>query len=432
MIRKKESAAILQSLGGGVVPRTGLEHVIVGRKQEIEQVLQELQAVQEGAGMIKMIIGDYGTGKSFFLSVTRHIALKMKFVTCDADFTPERRLYATDGKAVATYSELMRNMSTATRPDGGALSAILEKWISQVQSQVAVEKGFLDAAIDHPEFVQAVRSAIVQQIAGIEELVGGYDFAKVINAYFTGYIDSDSVRMGQALRWLRGEYHTKTEARQDLGVRDIIHDGNYYEYLKIMSTFVTAIGYSGLLILLDEAVNLYKITHPQSREKNYEKILSIYNDGMQGKAEHLYVLISGTPEFLDNERKGLFSYPALKSRLMANRFETDEYRDLNQPVIQLTPLQIEETFVLLQKIRAIHEAHYQYDSHVSDEEIRVFLQAFYSRPGAKEFLTPREILRDFIGAINLLQQHPGMDRQQVFASVTKAETNSSLFARFQG
>lgn len=431
MIRKKESAAVLQSLSGGVVPRIGLEHIIIGRKREIGQVMQELQAVKDGASIVKLLIGDYGTGKSFLLSVVRHIAFKMKFVVCDADFTPERRLYGTERKAVATYSELLRNMSTATRPDGGALATILEKWITNIQSTVAMTQGFEQAAIDQPEYVQAVRTAVVEQINTIEELVGGYDFAKVLNTYFTGYIEGNSQLMANTLRWLRGEYHTKTEARQDLGVRDSIDDGNYYDYLKVMGKFVTSIGYSGLILLFDEAINLYKITHQQSREKNYEKILSIYNDGMQGKSEHLYVVLGGTEEFLENERKGLFSYPALKSRLFSNRFETGEFRDLSQPVIKLAPLQTEETFVLLQKIRAIHEAHYAYASHIADEEIRKFLEDLYNRPGAREFLTPREIVRDFIGALNILQQNPDMDKYEIFSKAVQEATSPTLFARFQ-
>jgi P-loop Domain of unknown function (DUF2791) len=433
VIRKKESTAILQSLGGGVVPRVGLEHIIVGRKRELEHIMKELQTVKEGASIVKFIIGDYGSGKSFLLSVIRHIAFKMKFVVCDADFTPERRMYGSDRKAVATYSECMRNLATATKPDGGALSTILEKWIDQQMSKVAVEMGAEQASLDDPEFVRAVQNAVFEQTAQMEALVGGYDFARVIHSYIKGYLDQDTNLMSNALRWLRGEYATKTEARQDLGVRTIIDDDNYYDYFKIISEFVASIGYSGLVILLDEAINLYKITHPQTREKNYEKILSIFNDSMQGKSQHMYIAFGGTHEFLENERKGLFSYPALKSRLTANRFESEQFRDLNQPVIRLSPLKLEETFVLVQKIRDIHEAHYEYTSGVTDAQIEQFLKGLYGRPGAEEFLTPREIVRDFIGGLNILQQNPTMDRQAVFAELVSEATQKqeSIFSRFQ-
>jgi hypothetical protein len=437
MIRKKESTAILQSLSGGVVPRIGLEHIIVGRKRELEQIMRELQAVKDGASIVKFFIGEYGSGKSFLLSVIRHIAFKMKFVVCDCDFTPERRLYGSERKAVASYAECMRNLATATRPDGGALASILEKWIDTVMSKVAMETGMEQANLDDPVFIRNVEAAVLEQTSKMEELVGGFDFARVIHAYLQGYLQQDTTRMSHALRWLRGEYATKTEARQDLGVRTIIDDDNYYAYLKIMGKFVASIGYSGLVVLFDEAINLYKISHPQTREKNYEKILSIYNDGMQGKSEHLYIAFGGTPEFLEHERRGLFSYPALKSRLIGNRYETREFQDLNQPVIRLSTLRQEETFVLLQKIRHIHESHYEYTSGVTDAQIEQFLQTLYNRPGASEYLTPREIVRDFIGGLNLLQQNPGMDVRSVFADVARhsakpADTETeSLFSRFQ-
>lgn len=412
-IKKKDSAAILQSLGGGVVPRTGLEHVVVGRRAEIEQVLRELEMVKAGASIIKFVIGDFGSGKTFLLYLIRHVALRQRFAVADADFTPERRLYANDGKAVALYTELVKNLSIATRPDGGALQVIIDRWVSEIQTQVANQLNLQGAAFNDPRLVQGVYAAIRTAMVQVEHMSGGYDFAEVINAYYRGYVEDNDALMKAALRWMRGEYQTRSDARRDLGVREIIHDGNWYDYLKVMATFVTAIGYAGLVVNLDEAINLYKISHAQNRNKNYEFILSIYNDVMQGRVSHLYVLFGGTLEFLSDERRGLYSYEALRSRLAPNKFETGQFRDLNQPVLKLTPLRPEELLALMQKLRDIHAVHYGYEPTVTDAEIQAFLTRIMSRPGAQHFLTAREVVRTFLQALNILQQNPEMDKTAI-------------------
>jgi hypothetical protein len=415
-IRKKDSAAILQSLGGGVVPRTGLEHIVVGRKGEIEQFIRELNSIRDGAASTKFIIGDFGSGKTFLLYLFRHIALKQRFVVADADFTPERRLYASDGKAVALYTEMMKNLSTATKPDGGALQALIDRWVNGMQTQVVNEQALQGLPFNDPRLVQGVQASIRSAMNELEHLSGGYDFAEVINAYYRGYVEDNESLMRAALRWLRGEYSSRTDARRDLGVKTVIGDDNWYEYVKVMASFVTAIGYAGLVINLDEAINLYKISHSQNRAKNYELLLSIYNDTMQGKVSHLYALVGGTPEFLNDERRGLASYEALKSRLALNKFETEQFRDLTQPVIKLTTLRPEELLALMQKLRDIHASHYAFPPAVTDSELQGFLVRLMSRPGAQQFLTAREVVRTLLMALNILFQNPGMDKSGVFNS----------------
>lgn len=431
-IKSRDSGAILTALQGGVVPNRGLQYVMVGRKEEAEQILKDLDNIKNGASIIKFFIGPFGSGKSFIQALIQQIAFKENFVVGKADFTPERRLYGRDGKAVAVYTELIKNIAIATVPDGNALSTILDKWISEVQSKVAVEKGYGSVEFGNKQFINDVDLEINKIVVRMDALTGGYDFARILTLYFKSYIEDNSELRRCTLRWLSGEYTTKTEARTDLGVRAIIDDGNYYEYIKVLSQFIKQVGYSGLVVNFDEAINLYKITHPQTRDKNYETILKIYNDTLQGTVEGLYITISGTQEFLEDERRGLFSYEALKSRLVTNRFETADFRDLAQPVIKITPLKLEETFVLLQKIKEIHETHYKYKENVNDEEIKGFIQTEFSRPGAQENMTTRDIVRDFIGILNILFQNPQFDREQVFrASINDVDNGKNITSRFQ-
>lgn len=433
-IRKRDSTAILNSLSGGVVPNRGLHHIMVGRTDEAEQILSDLQTVKNGASVVKFFIGSFGTGKSFIQALIQQIAFNNNFVVAHADFTPVRRLYGGDRKAVATYTELVKNLSISTQPDGNALGSIIEKWISEVQKDLMEKEGYETIEFDNPSFIKDMENLINDTVFKMDMLTGGYDFARILTLYFRGFVEGDEYLQRSALKWLRGEYGTKTEARKDLGVRTIIDDTNYYDYLKVLAKFVKQIGYSGLVINFDEAINLYKITHPQTRDKNYETILKIYNDTLQGNLEGMYITYGGTPEFLSDERRGMFSYGALKRRLQSNKFETAEFRDLSQPVIQLTPLNQNDIFVLLNKLKEIHGIHYNYDSLIDNSDIASFLEQEYSRPGAEEYLTVGDLIRDFLGALNIILQNPDFDKSQIFKESIEENTvgTSSRFSRLEG
>ena len=409
-VMKREAVTILTSLGAGVVPRTGLRHIAVGRLQEIAALKNDLDHNREGGSTVRFIIGRYGSGKSFMLQLMRTYALESKFVVADVDFSPERRLYGSGDEGQATYRELMKNLSTQTRPDGNALPTIIEKWISGIQSVVITEN---NAQSDSPEFVNLVKARIIGTLNEMQELVHGFDFGIVLAAYYQGYIDNNDELKASAIRWLRGEYTTKTEAFAALKVRSIIDSSNYYDYLKVLAGFVHKIGYAGLVVCLDEAAYLYKITNSVSRNNNYEVILSIVNDCLQGRASYIGFLIGGTPEFLEDQRRGLFSYEALRSRLAPNRFLGEGLQDFSGPVIKLSSLTAEEIFVLLQKIRDIHRDQAVVKIEMTDKDIYTYMEETLRRMGAREFTTPRELVREFVNLLNLLVQYPQKNWQEI-------------------
>ncbi|QJB32118.1 ATP-binding protein [Chitinophaga oryzae] len=415
-IKPKEATAVINSLLGGVVPKIGVQHIAVGRTAEVNAFLSALDDVKNGHSMVKFWIGDFGSGKSFMMHLLNTVAIKQKFVVANADFTPENRLYANDGKAVALYTAIMDNIAIQTRPEGGALAVLLEKWIEQAIAGAAQEAGMTPDVVRQPEHAEVIRRHIMRTINNITE-VGGFDFGLVVTKYYEGYIRDDEQLRKNALRWLKGEYNTKTEARQDLGVREIIDDQNFYDMLKNFCKLFVSIGYSGFMINLDEAINLYKISTTAMREKNYEKILAIYNDCFQGKIAHLFVNIAGTREFLENERRGLFSYQALKSRLETNKFETVGVRDFAQPVLRLMPLSHTEIFVLLQNLKQIFDFNYKTNIPVDDNDIQLFMEEIFNKPGAGEFLTPREVIRDFLNVLSILRQNPDMDKRKLINDI---------------
>ncbi len=415
-IKPKESTSIINSLLGGVVPKIGVQHIAVGRSSEVSAFLNALEDVKNGHSMVKFWIGDFGSGKSFMMHLLNTVALKQKFVVANADFTPEKRLYSNDGKALALYSTIMDNIAIQTKPEGGALITLLEKWIEQILIKTAAEANVSLAEIREPAHAKLIQNNIMRTINELTD-VGGFDFGLVIMKYYEGFISDNESQRRNALRWLKGEYRSKVEARQDLGVRDIINDQNYYDMLKNFCKMFVSIGYSGFMINLDEAINLYKISTGAIREKNYEKILTIYNDCFQGKVSNLFINVAGTKDFLENERRGLFSYQALKSRLETNKFESSSVRDFAQPVIRLLPLTDTEIFVLLQNLKAIFDLNYKTDIPVTDEDIQLFMEEMFNKPGASEFLTPREVIRDFLNILSILRQNPDIDKRKLFSDI---------------
>lgn len=424
-IKPKEATAIINSLIGGVVPKIGVQHITVGRSEEVNAVVNALEDVKNGHSIVKFWIGDFGSGKSFMMHLLNTVALKQKFVVTNADFTPDNRLYANDGKAVALYSAIMDNIAIQTKPEGGALPTLLEKWIEQVVIKTAQDNNIPLGNIREEQYLGLIQNNIMKTINEVTE-VGGFDFGTVVMKYYEGYIKGDEQLRRNALKWLKGEYSTKTEAKQDLGVREIINDLNYYDMLKNFCKLFVSMGYSGFMINLDEAINLYKISTSVMREKNYEKILTIYNDCFQGKISNLFFNFAGTKEVLENERRGLFSYHALKTRLQTNKFETAEIRDFAQPVIRLFPLNHNEIFVLLKKLKAIFDYNYKVETNVSDGDIQVFMEEMFNKPGASEFLTPREVIRDFLNILNILRQNPELDKAKLFHDIEITDERPDL------
>lgn len=405
-IPKRISTAIMNSLKGGVVPRIGLGHIAVGREDEINALLKDVEIIQDGGSTFRFIVGKFGSGKSFLLQTIRTYVLDKGFVVIDADLSPERRLVGNNNQGLATYKELIKNISTKTKPDGGALSLIIDKWLLSIQNKIISEKNILP---DSENFYNEMKKEIYLVTSQIEDLVNGFDFAKLLIKYWEATINSDSETKSNILKWLRGEYTTKTDAKKELGISIIISDDNWYEYIKLITRFVVLAGYKGMLMLIDELINIYKIPNQISRQYNYEKILTLYNDTLQGKSAYLGIIMCGTPTSIEDTRRGVFSYEALKSRLEDSRFANDSVRDLMAPIIRLKPLTIEEMFVLMDRLSDIHAQLYEYDRKLKTDDIQLFLTAEYNRMGANKQITPREIIRDFIEILNTLFQYPEKD-----------------------
>ena len=434
-IPRRIAQTLMNSLKGGVVPRIGLQYVTVGRSQEIDALLRDVEIIADGGASFRFIVGKYGSGKSFLLQTIRNYVMAKNFVVVDADLSPERRLQGNRGQGLATYKELIRNMSTKTKPEGGALSLILDRWISNVQQQVMTES---QLSITDPALSRLVEKRISAVIYSLNEMVHGFDFARLLTLYYQAHITGDDETKAKVLKWFRGEYNTKTEARQDLGVNIVITDDDWYEYLKIFAAFLKQAGYSGMLVLIDELVNIYKIPNAITRQYNYEKILTMYNDAMQGKAQHIGFILCGTPQCMEDPRRGVYSYEALRSRLAEGHF-SGEHKDLLSPVIKLLPLTNEEMLILIEKLADIHAGLYDYKQIVNQQDMVDFIEIEFSRIGADTHITPREVIRDFIEVLDIVYQNPGIkvrtllgsDRFTYAQNSVQEENTHTDFAEFE-
>jgi len=392
---------LINALKGGVVPRVGLEYITVGRAQEIAAILHDIDLISDGGASFRFIVGKYGSGKSFMLQTIRNYATAKGFAVVDADLSPERRFAGTKGQGLATYRELIQNLSTKSKPDGGALPLILERWISGIQSDVKAGAG-----PEGEDFDGEVEKRIYSVAGSLEGMVNGFEFAKAVVAYWRAYRMDDTAVKSNVLKWFRGEYASRREAKADLDINFIVTDDTWYDFLKLLAVFLVGAGYNGLLVLIDELVNIFKIPNSITRQNNYEKILTLYNDVLQGKARHIGFLMGGTPQCIEDKYKGVFSYEALRSRLAEGYFSSGDVRDLSAPIIRLQMLTQEEMYVLVEKLQNIHARLYNYKPLLRHDDLIYFLTVEYNRVGADTHITPREIIRDFIELINILHQNP--------------------------
>ena len=396
-VPKRVAAVILNSLKGGVVPRIGLPYITVGREVEIRALLTDLSLIADGGASFRFLVGRYGAGKSFLLQTIRTHAMGEGFVVADADLSPERRLQGGQGQGLATYRELIRNISTKTRPEGGALNLILDRWVAS--------------------YADVDESVVNAQLAPLEEMVHGFDFTRMLRRYRTAASEGDEEAMSRVTKWIRGEYRTKSEARAELGSSTIISDDDWYDYVKLIARFLVCSGYKGMLVLIDELVNLYKIPNAITRQYNYEKILTMYNDTLQGKAQYLGMIMGGTPTSIEDRRRGVFSYEALRSRLAQGRFAREDLKDMLAPIIRLQPLTYEELLVLIEKLMQIHAGYFGWTPTLTENDLVDFLKIEFGRVGADTHLTPREVIRDFIELLDILCQNPDANVAELLQSV---------------
>lgn len=414
-VPKRILNTLLASLSAGVVPRVGAPYIAIGRKEELSALLSSIDSVAEGGAAVRFLIGRYGSGKSFLMQLLRGYAMDRNFLCADADLsTDQRRLCGGNGAGLATYRELLRNLASKAMPDGGALSVVLSRHYATILSSLAEERIFPEDA----RFEDALRKKVLSTFSALESSVGGFDFARVVCEYFLASAAENDMRKSACLRWLRGEFANKTEAKAELGFRvsTVVDDENWYDFIKLWARLARHLGYAGLIVYIDECIILYKIVNRVSRESNYEKLLTIFNDTLQGRAEGLGVIFGGTPQFLEDTRRGLFSYEALRSRLADSRFAEAGYSTLSSPVIRLRRLSDNELYALVKRLSRLHAQQYGGAELLTEEEMKQFLANALSRAGAEELMTPREIIRDFLSLLSILKENPNATFEGVMKS----------------
>lgn len=391
--------AILTPLRAGVVPAQGLGYFQVGREAEISTLNRDVERLLQGGGAVRFIVGPYGSGKTFTRQLLRTNALSRGLVVISADLSPERRLHASSGSQARTlYAELMRSLATRARPQGQALGSVVERFIL-----ATLRQGHLQG--------QEAQQALLARLSPFEEYPGGFDFIEVIQHYWRGLEQGKLAWQKAALRWLRAEYPTLSEARKALPVHSIIDSGNLYGALKLWNEFVRLAGYPGMLVLLDEVATLTEISHSQSRLNNYNQLLTLINETWLGTAAGLGFMFFATPELLEHPKRGIAALPALQARLQENRFAQLGFTDVSGPVVRLQPLGELEIDRLLKHLRHIQALGQPGDYQLSDVELWNVLIACRKHFGSDYYANPRLTIKTFLDILALLEQNPTLSLQ---------------------
>lgn len=405
-INPKEASTIIKSLEAGVVPDIGLGHLLVGRKAEVDELIKILSHIEDGDSDLRFWVGDFGSGKSFMLKTIENLALSKNFVVSTIDLNPSRRFYATDRKAVNLYSTVLENIRTKNLRSGNVIESIIEQWISTIFKNLSDEKGYDLKELMAGFYRDEVIGIILETLSRFEAVGLSYELGQAISKYYEGFITGDRILKLKAIRWIRGDITTKTEAKKELGINEIINDDNYFEAIKNLAELFREIGYQGFVINFDEAVNLYKLPHSTTRQRNYEKILNIYNECKSNLAKGLFINLAATRKTVFDESRGLASYGALKGRLGTEASMDSDFINTNKTVLGLKVLSDEEIYTLLENLVSIYNIHYKTKIDFTSDQIVTYMEGQLNRPGADEFLTPRAVIKDFIEILDIKRQNP--------------------------
>lgn len=430
-VNPKEADNIIKALEGGIVPKKGIHHLLVGRNEEVQEIISILDSIIQGGSDIRFWVGDFGSGKSFMLRTIESIAVQKKFAVSTVDLTPTRRFYASDGKARALYSEIVGNIIVQTSQDGNAINTILEEWINKIVMDVSEKEGIPMNQVLMTKNKELVENEILNVTSSFNSIGLSYELGQAIAKYYEGIVEDSRVLRLKALRWIRGDIDTKTEAKRELGIEKIVNDDNWYDAIKNLAELFSDIGYSGFVVNFDEAVNLYKLPLARTRERNYERILNIFNECKSNKARGLFVNFGSTRKTVFDENRGMSSYGALKGRLGTEYSMDSKLLNTNRTVLPLRPLSVEEIYTLLENLINIYNTHYKENISMKTEHIKMYMEEQLNRPGAAEFLTPRAVIKDYLEILDLIRQNPDKSVENIIYAkfgkkavpVTKDEDN---------
>ncbi|MBU5427676.1 ATP-binding protein [Tissierella pigra] len=430
-VNPKEADNIIKALEGGVVPRRGIQHLLVGRNEEVQEIISILESITQGGSDIRFWIGDFGSGKSFMLRTIESIAVQKNFVVSTVDLTPTRRFYSSDGKAKSLYNEIINNIVIQTSQDGNAINTIIEEWINRIITNISERDNIPINQLLMIENKKIVENEILNITSCFKSVGLSYELGQAISKYYEGIAEDNKVLKLKALRWIRGDIDTRTESKRELGIERIINDDNWYDAIKNLAELFSDIGYSGFVVNFDEAVNLYKLPMAQTRERNYEKILNIFNECKSNTARGLFINFGATRKTIFDEHRGMSSYGALKGRLGSDGNLNSRLINTNKTALLLKPLTVEEIYTLLDNLNSIYNIHYRKNISMTTENIQIYMEEQLNRPGAAEFLTPRAVIKDYLEVLDLIRQNPDEEIESIVYGkfgkepmpVTKDEAN---------
>lgn len=381
---------ILMALKNGNVPEKGVKNLCIGREKEIDEFEKLLDKVNNKKAIVKFINGEFGAGKSFFLKVIEEMAYDKNFVVSWITLSNDVPFNKID----IVYKNIVKSLKCKT---GTSLSHIIDRWITELKMMA------FEQTSNPQKQNQLVQESIYDDLAETREHASA--FAMAIESYNKLMNEEDYKTAEYAKAWLRGDSNIPYTEKRKFGVKGDVTKDNAIHFLEALSIFVKSIGYSGLVVLIDEAEFTMNLHTKKLRDVAYNYMRDIYDNCNLGKFENSLFVFAATPELFDNAQKGIPSYEALDDRLK-DVLDTD-LPDMRKPIFNLKGFEKEDLLDVAGKLLIMHEEVYKWNANDKINPVLNDIVEIHAEnaglTGGK--VTPRTFIRSFVSLLDTVQQN---------------------------
>lgn len=389
---------IIDSLRNGTVPAEGTENIAVGIDEELTEIQDQIERTREDKSAFKFIIGDYGSGKTFFSTSVREMAYDKKFVVSSVVISQETPLH----KFEELYRKIMEGMRTSENKKIPAFNFILEEWLLNIEDKVIEIEG-LDPYEDSKKFQIEMNKRINEELMIVGSIAAS--FANAIRAFYKAKYEGDTVLAQGAVAWLKGD-NVRAELKSKLGVIGTITRENSFEFFRALLQMIKTAGYEGLMIILDEVETVQKLVRKDMRSAAYENLRFFIDESDRNSFPSCFFLYTGTTDLMESE-KGFKSLEPLYQRIKVEREKGDKFKNLRQPVMFLDGLNRDRLYEVACRVRNIHGQVYSWmpNDKLTDDFIKRLINDMTLGFGGEINIGPRGFLRTLIDILDKSQMY---------------------------
>lgn len=387
--------SIINALKNGNVPPEGVGEICVGRERELEEFDKIFSKVKDGAAVTRFLNGEFGSGKSFFLKLLEERALADNFVVAKVTLSRDVPF----NKFEVVYRSIVASLRCKT---GTSLEHIIEKWTTQLRMMALRE------TTDPYQQERIVIDNINNDLKEVRK--HATTFAAAIENYYKLSARGDQETAKYAMAWLSGEKNIPYTIKRQFGVKGDIDRENAFKYLEALSSFLMALKYSGLIILIDEAEHIMTLHTKKLRDTAYDYMRFIYDECSLGRFHNTLFIFAGTPEFFEDPKMGVPSYTALNERI--EDVLNTEFKDLRKPIIRLDGFKKDNLMELSDRLISMHEEVYEWEAKPVRESLDGIIARHEANAELTGYISPRNFVKSFISVLDVVQQNPELRSEE--------------------